>query len=213
NADDAVGRGHAGHATRDAWEHQANSTVAGTRGKIGDTIIAVSRDNAGDTCTRRQCQARKVPLADAGCNADDALGRNCATPPSGGRGERKPSPLQTPAATPTTPSAAVTPAAPSPALGGSAKPATLPPQTPAAKPSAPTTPSAAITPGAQSSANKPATSPPQVPAAKPPAPSALPAPTKPIIASPSPPPAGVAKPATPSPHIPAASPPPPAKPI
>src|SRR5262249_9191492 len=78
NPDDAVGRGTAGPATRDAWEHQANSTVAGTRGKIGDTIIAVSRDNAGDTCTRRQCQARNVPLADAGCNADDALGRNCA---------------------------------------------------------------------------------------------------------------------------------------
>ena len=153
------------------------------------------------------------PAAKSGTPSSPSAAITPGTPAPAGSAKPATSPSQTPAATPTTPSAAVTPAAPSPALGGSAKPATLPPQTPAAKPSTPTTPSAAITPGAQSSANKPATSPPQVPAAKPPAPSALPAPTKPIIASPSPPPAGVAKPATPSPHIPAASPPPPAKPI
>src|SRR5262245_10298624 len=49
---------------------------------------------------------------------------------------------------PSTPSAAVTPFAPSPVPGDSAKPAT--PQPPSAKPSVPTTSSVAITPATQS---------------------------------------------------------------
>src|SRR5262249_46827558 len=50
------------------------------RSKSGDTIIAVSGDNAGDSVarTRRQCQARNASFADACRNAGDALGRDRA---------------------------------------------------------------------------------------------------------------------------------------
>ena len=128
-------------------------------------------------------------------------------PAPGGGAKRETKPSQTPASKPSTPtpSAAVTPVAPS-APGDSAKPASPPPQTPAAKPSTPTAPSATITPGTQTPGGKPATSSPQVPAGKPAKPSSLPAPSKPVTASPSPPPGGGAKPATPPPRVPAASP-------
>src|SRR5947209_514213 len=63
-----------------------------------------------------------------------------STPATGERAKRKTPPSQTPAAKPstTTPSAAITPAAPA----TTAKPSTPQPQTPAAKPFTPTTPSA-----------------------------------------------------------------------
>src|SRR5262249_50797550 len=81
DTDNAFGRDHAGHVDTDAWERQAwNRASARTRSKTGDTIIAVSGDNAGDSVarTRRQCQARNAAFADACRNADDALGRDRA---------------------------------------------------------------------------------------------------------------------------------------
>src|SRR5262249_20929838 len=81
NTDHAFGRDHAGHVDTGAWKRQAwkrqagNGAIARARSKTGDTIIAVSGDNAGDAVarTRRQRQARNVPRADAGCNADHPL--------------------------------------------------------------------------------------------------------------------------------------------
>src|SRR5262249_60804244 len=76
DTDNAFGRDHAGHVDTDAWERQAwNRASARTRTKTGDTIIAVSCDNAGDSVarTRRQCQARNAAFADARCTAYDAL--------------------------------------------------------------------------------------------------------------------------------------------
>ncbi len=62
-------------------ERQArNGAIASARSKTGDTIIAVSRDNAGNSVARARgrCQARNASFADAGCNAADALGRDHA---------------------------------------------------------------------------------------------------------------------------------------
>src|SRR5262249_14555533 len=89
----AFGRGHAGHVDPGAWERQArNGASARTRSQTGDTILAVSGDNAGDSVARacERCQARDARLASAGCcNADGALRRdpaaNADVTPAAGR--------------------------------------------------------------------------------------------------------------------------------
>src|SRR5262249_18405165 len=79
NADNAFGRGHAGHVDPGAGERQARNDASATaRSKTGDTTTAVSRDNAGDAVARARCQARNAAFADACRNADDALGRDRA---------------------------------------------------------------------------------------------------------------------------------------
>ncbi len=80
-ADNAFGRDRTGDVDPGGGERQArNGAIARARSKTGDTIIAVSRDNAGDSVARARgrCQARNAPFADAGCNAADALGRDRA---------------------------------------------------------------------------------------------------------------------------------------
>src|SRR5262249_39296990 len=58
----------------------ATAPAQGPAAKAGDTIIAVSGDNARDSVARarERCQARNASFADAGCNAADALGRDRA---------------------------------------------------------------------------------------------------------------------------------------
>ena len=135
------------------------------------------------------------PQPSAGGSAATQPPAQPGQPLPGMKGQPLPSATGTPV-TPTTPSAAITPP------GGSAKPATPPPQTPAAKPSTPT-PSAAVTPAAPSSAPggsaKPAT-PQQTPAAKRSTPTTPSAAITPGTQSPG------NKPATPAPQVPAGKP-------
>jgi uncharacterized caspase-like protein len=184
-----------------------------------------------------QKAATLAPQAPQGGTQPSAPGSTATQPaPQPGRplpgmkGQPLPSPTGTPA-TPTTPSAAITPGTSTPAPG-SAKPATAPSQGPAAKPATPSSPSAAITPATPSPAPagsaKPATSPAQTPAATPttstPAPdgrakrktsppqtpAAKLSPTTPSAtvtpAGPSPAPGAAVKPAAPPPQTPAAKP-------
>src|SRR5262249_44939830 len=77
DADNAFGRGHAGHAIGGAWKRQApDAAAASARSQTGDPATPATADHAAEGSTRKYRQARTVARAHAGGNG--ALGRGHA---------------------------------------------------------------------------------------------------------------------------------------